>query len=62
MRMKKGEIAKVSPELTGLDEWVEGKVIDIEKNPFRGIVIAIKDSVGRIFFGEEKYFKQICLQ
>ena len=62
MCMKKGEIAKVSPELTGLDEWVEGKVIDIEKNPFRGIVIAIKDSVGRIFFGEEKYFKQICLQ
>ena len=62
MCMKKGEIAKVSPELIGLDEWVEGKVIEVEKNPFRGIVIAIKDSVGRIFFGEEKYFKQICLQ
>ena len=64
--MKKGDAAKISPELTGLDEWVEGEVIDIEKNPFRGIVIAIKDSVGRIFFGEEKYFKQIdsrlCLQ
>ena len=64
--MKKGDIAKISPELTGLDEWVEGEVIDIEKNPFRGIVIAIKDSIGRIFFGEEKYFKQIepelCLQ
>ena len=64
--MKTGDIAKISPELTGLDEWVEGEVIDIEKNPFRGIVIAIKDDVGRIFFGEEKYFKKIeselCLQ
>lgn len=54
--MKTGDIAKVSPELTGLDIWVEGEIIDIEKNPFKGIVIAIKDKVGRIFFGEEKYF------
>jgi hypothetical protein len=23
-------------------------------NPFKGIVIAIKDKLGRIFFGEEK--------
>jgi hypothetical protein len=38
--------------------WVEGKVIDIENNPFKGIVIAIVDDEGRIFFGEEKYFKK----
>ncbi|MDR1883365.1 MAG: hypothetical protein LBR26_11385 [Prevotella sp.] len=54
--MKTGDKAKVSPELTGLDVWVEGEVIDVEKNPFKGIVIAIKDKLGRIFFGEEKYF------
>lgn len=54
--MKIGEKAKVSPALTGLDEWVEGEVIDIEKNPFKGIVVAIKDKLGRIFFGEERYF------
>ena len=57
--MKKGNKAKVSPKLTGFNEWVEGVIIDVEKNPFKGIVIAIKDKMGRIFFGEQKYFKAI---
>lgn len=57
--MKEGEKAKADPKLTGLNDWVEGVVIDVEKNPFRGMVIAIKDSLGRIFFGEEKYFKAV---
>ena len=54
--MKKGDKAKVSPKLTGEQDWIEGEVIDIEKNPFRGIVVSIKDKLGRIFFGEEIYF------
>ncbi|QOR73061.1 hypothetical protein SAMN05443429_101388 [Cruoricaptor ignavus] len=54
--MKIGDKAKVDPDFTGLDEWVEGIVIDIQKNPFKGIIIAIKDALGRIFFGEEKFF------
>jgi hypothetical protein len=57
--MKEGDKANVSPRLTGENEWIEGEIIDVEKNPFRGIIISIKDSSGRIFFGEEKYF---CLQ
>jgi hypothetical protein len=56
--MKTGEIAKVSPELTGLTNWIEGLIIKIRKNPFLGQEIAVKDNDGRIFFGEEKYFKQ----
>jgi len=56
--MKTGDRAIVNPKLTGLETWVEGKVIDIENNPFKGIVIAIEDEKGRIFFGEEKYFKK----
>ncbi len=65
--MKTGDKAKADPKLTGLSEWVEGTVIDIEKNPFKGLVIAIKDHMGRIFFGEEKYFESLennktCLQ
>lgn len=48
---------QVSPSLTGLDVWVEGQVIEVEHNPFMGLVIAIKDSLGRIFFGQQKYFK-----
>jgi hypothetical protein len=57
--MKKGDKAKVSPKLTGESEWIEGEIIDIEKNPFKGIVIAIKDKLGRIFFGEEVYFLSV---
>jgi len=59
--MKAGDRAKADPKLTGLNEWVEGIVIDVENNPFKGTVIAIKDTLNRIFFGEEKYFKP-CLQ
>ena len=54
--MKKGDKAKVSPRLTGENEWIEGEIIDVEKNPFRGIVLSIKDKLGRIFWGEEQYF------
>jgi hypothetical protein len=54
--MKKGDKAKVSPKLTGEQYWIVGEVIDVEKTPFRGIIIAVKDQLGRIFFGEEKYF------
>jgi hypothetical protein len=57
--MKTGEKVKVSPELTGLEEWVEGVIINIRKNPFLGLEIAIKDSLGRIFFGEKQYFKTL---
>lgn len=69
MEIKKGQKATVSPILTGLDDWIEGIVIDVEENPFNGLVIAIKDQIGRIFFGEKKYFKffnknnsEICMQ
>ena len=55
-QIKEGDKAKVSPVLTGEKEWIEGEVIDIENNPFKGIVIAIKDNLGRMFFGESKYF------
>ena len=47
--MKVGDKAKASPQLTGETEWVEGKVIDIEQNPFRGTVISIEDGLGRIY-------------
>jgi len=58
--MKTGDIAKADPKLTGLNDWVEGIVIDIENNPFKGIVIAIRHTLNR-FFGEEKYFES-CFQ
>jgi hypothetical protein len=54
--MSIGEKVKISPEITGLDNWVSGEVIDVEKNPFNGTVISAKDPLGRIFFDKEKYF------
>lgn len=50
--MRKGDIVKAYPRLTGLNEWIEGTIIDIENNPFKGLVIAIRDKFNRIFFGE----------
>jgi hypothetical protein len=57
--MKTNEKVKVNPSITGLDEWIEGVIIDVENNPFRGIVISIKDAEGRIFFGDERYFEPL---
>ena len=56
MEPKIGDKMKVSPQLTAQPDWVEGEVIDVEKNPFLGLVISIKDKLGRIFFGQSCYF------
>ncbi len=56
MEPKLGDRMKVSPQLTALSDWIEGEVIDVEQNPFQGLVISIKDSLGRIFFGQSRYF------
>ena len=50
-----GDWMKASPQLTSLPDWVEGEVIDVEQNPFLGLVISIKDKLGRIFFGQSRY-------
>jgi hypothetical protein len=57
--MGTGEKVKISPEITGLDDWILGEVIDVEKNPFKGVVISAKDNFGRIFFDKEKYFTSL---
>jgi len=55
--MKEGDVVKASPAVTGHDDWITGVVIDVEQNPFLGIVISIRDALGDIFWGEEKYFQ-----
>lgn len=59
MEPKVGDRMRANPQLTGLDNWVEGQVIDVEHNPFTGLVISIKDQLGRIFFGQVKYFQMV---
>lgn len=56
MEPKIGDKMKVSPQLTNQSDWVAGEVIDVEHNPFVGLIISIKDQLGRIFFGKSKYF------
>ena len=51
-----GDRMKVSPQLTAQPDWIDGEVIDVEQNPLTGLVISIKDKLGRIFFGESRYF------
>ncbi len=56
---KVGDLVKVSPDLTKLKNWVVGNIINIRENPFLGTEIAIKDKLGRIFFGEAVFFRSI---
>ena len=56
MEPKIGDKMRVSPQLTSQSDWIDGEVIDVEHNPFTGLVISIKDKLGRIFFGQSRYF------
>lgn len=63
--MKIGDSVVISPDLTKLSDWVRGKVIEVENNPFVGIVISAKTEDGVIFFGQLDLFKPVgtpCLQ
>ncbi len=63
--MKIGDSVIISPDLTKLPNWVNGKVIEVENNPFVGIVISAKTEDGVIFFGQSDLFKLVsssCLQ
>lgn len=60
-----GDIVLISPDLTHLPDWIEGKVIEVENNPFVGIVISAETQDGNVFFGKEDLFKpqnrKVCL-
>jgi hypothetical protein len=56
--MEIGQRVNISPYLTHLSDWVTGEIIEVENNPYRGTVIAAKDALGRIFWGEQDYFKE----
>lgn len=66
LEMKLGQQIRISPYLTHLSKWIVGEIIEIEDNPFRGTIVAAKDDLGRIFWGEVDYFKpiieELCLQ
>lgn len=66
-KFKKGDNVLISPEITGQIEWIEGTIIEIEKNPFVGIVLVVETNDGNVFFERECLFKslnekELCLQ
>lgn len=57
--MNVGDKVKISPDLTGLEEWLEAIVIEVDNNRFNGVVVSAKTTDGVIYFGQEKFFQKI---
>ena len=63
--MKVGDKVLISPDLTRSSDWVPATVIEVENNPFVGVVISAETSDRDVFFGQKDLFKlqteEICL-
>ena len=59
--MKVGDKVLISPDLTHLEEWIEGKIIEVEQNPYVGVVISAETSDGNVFFGYQDLFNNTLL-
>lgn len=63
--MKVGDKVLISPDLTLQKKWLAGTVIQVENNPFVGIVISAETEDRNVFFGREDLFKlakgEVCL-
>lgn len=52
-----GDNVAISPDLTFKYDWVTGKVIDVEENPYVGTVLSAElPESGEIFFGRADNF------
>ena len=56
---KKGDIVLISPEVTHQFDWIEGTIIEIENNPYVGVVLVVETKNGDVFFERECLFKSI---
>ena len=63
--MKVGDKVLISPDLTLQMDWLPGIVIQVENNPFVGIVISAETEDRNVFFGRDDMFKpigeEVCL-
>ena len=55
--MKIGDKVLISPDLTRMEGWITGTVIEVEDNPLIGIVISAETEDKDVFFGKEDLFK-----
>ena len=53
-----GDSVLISPYLTMCETWINGVVIDVENNPFRGIVISAQTTEDDFKLPVEKDSKQ----
>ncbi len=53
-----GDWVLIAPDVTHKDEWLKGVVVDIEQNPFVGIVITAETENKLLFFEREELFKK----
>lgn len=54
---KVGDNVAISPDLTFKYDWVTGKVINVEENPYVGTVLSAElPESGEIFFGRADNF------
>lgn len=63
---KKGDTVLISPEVTHKIDWIEGTIIEIEENPYVGIVLFVQTKDGDVFFERECLFRlvneeELCL-
>lgn len=56
---KVGDQVLVSPQVTNFSHWEEATIIEIEENPFVGIVINVVTAQGLIFWEKEDMFKPL---
>ena len=56
---KVGDQVLVSPQVTGEKEWIEATIIEVEQNPFVGIVITVETYDKNVFFEKEDMFKPL---
>lgn len=54
--MNVGDKVMISPDLTMMKEWVKGVVIQVEDNPFVGIVVSAETDDHNVFFGRQDMF------
>lgn len=66
MDIKIGDDVLISPDLTMYKDWRKGKVIQVENNPFVGVVVSAETDDPDVSFGRADMFRLLeeekCLQ
>ena len=54
-----GERVKVSPTLTGLGEWITGRITEVEDKKQLGICITMRADDSEVFFAQERWVEKV---